>query len=92
MAIKSLYTKKLGQTVANSAQPLHSGRYHVISTLTVAYKWVVVPDGSVHAIKAFSSQIEAVNYASQSASKKTGEVVIHGKMGQVSNKISFAKK
>lgn len=92
MARKSLYTKKLGQTVAKNAQSVNSGRYHVISAVTVADKWAVVPEGSVHAIKAFSTQREAVTYARQTASRRTGEVVIHGKEGQVRNKISFAKK
>lgn len=90
MANKSLYTKKLGRTVARSAQPVKSGRYHVISAS--AEKWTVVPEGSVHAVKAFSTQKEAVTFAKQTASRKTGEVIVHGTAGQIRNRFSFSKK
>lgn len=92
MARKSFYTKKLGQAVARSAQTVNAGRYHVISALTITDRWAVVPEGSVYALKVFSTQTEAVEYASKTASKKTGEVVIHGKDGQVKNKISFTQQ
>jgi hypothetical protein len=91
MARKSFYTKKLGAAVANAARPETSGNYHVMST-TLSDKWAVVPKGTVHAIKAFSTQKEAVLFAKQKASKKHGEVVVHGKSGLVKNKISYAKK
>jgi Uncharacterized protein conserved in bacteria (DUF2188) len=90
MANKSLYTRELGLAVAGKARPVKTGRYHVISA--IAEKWSVVPEGSVHAVKAFSTQKEAITYAKQTASKKTGEVIVHSKAGQVRNKISFAKK
>ena len=92
MARKSFYTKKLGQAVAKAAQTVNAGRYHVISAITGTDRWAVVPDGSVAALKLFSTQTEAVEFASKTASKKTGEVVIHGKDGQVKDKISFAQQ
>jgi hypothetical protein len=90
MVKKSLYTRKLGRAVAKNAQPVSSGRYHVISG--EAKKWAVVPEGSVHAVKAFSTKKDAVTYAKRSALKKTGEVIIHERTGQIRDRISFAKK
>ncbi|MEO6820199.1 MAG: DUF2188 domain-containing protein [Ginsengibacter sp.] len=90
MAKKSLYTKKLGDAVASNAQPARRGRYHVISG--DAQKWTVVPEGSIRALKAFLTQEEAITYAKESAEKKTGEVIIHQRTGQVRDRISFAKK
>lgn len=90
MAKKSLYTRKLGRAVAKRAQPVTSGRYHVITG--EAKKWTVVPEGSVYAEKVFSTQKDAVTYAKQSASKKTGEVIVHERTGQIRDRISFAKK
>lgn len=90
MAKKSLYTKKLGAKVASRAQSVSPGRYHVISG--EAKKWTVVSGGSVRPVKSFSSQREAVDYAKQNASKKTGEVIVHGKTGKIRDMISYAKK
>lgn len=90
MAKKSLYTKKLGAKVASRAQAIGSGRYHVISG--EAKKWTVVSEGSVHPVKSFSSQKNAVNFAKQTALKKTGEVIVHAKTGQIRDMISYAKK
>ncbi len=91
MIKKATYTKALGARVASAARPENSGIYHVIST-TLSDKWAVVPKGKVHAIKSFSTQKEAVTFARLTASKKNGEVVVHGKSGFVRTKISFAKK
>lgn len=90
MAKKSLYTKKLGAKVASQAQSASSGQYHVISREET--RWAVVPAGSVRAVKSFSSQEEAVTFAKDTASKKTGEVIVHGKTGQIRDTISYAKK
>ena len=90
MAIKSLYTKKLAVTLAKNAEIINSGRYHVISG--TATRWVVVTEGSVRPIKSFPTQRQAVSFAKQTASKKTGEVFIHGRTGQIRDMISFAKK
>jgi transcriptional regulator of met regulon len=89
MARKLIYTKKLGGIVARSAQVLNSGRYHVISG--EAQKWVVVPEGSIRVVKVFPTQRQAVNFAKQTASKRTGEVIIHARTGQIKDTISFAK-
>ncbi len=90
MPKKSLYTKKLGAIVAGGLKISRSGRYHVIAV--DAQKWSVVPEGSVRPVKAFHSQKEAIDFAKQTASKKTGEVFIHSKDGQLSSSISYAKK
>ena len=90
MEKKSLYTKKLGAAVASRTHVTNSGRYHVISG--EAKKWSVVAEGSVRPVKAFSSMEEAINFAKQTASKKTGEVIIHAETGQISDRISYAKK
>lgn len=87
MAKKSLYTKKLGDIVARHAQPSSIGRYHVISG--EAQKWTVVSEGSIRPVKVFATQREAVKFAKDTASKITGEVIIHERTGQIKNKISF---
>jgi Uncharacterized protein conserved in bacteria (DUF2188) len=90
MAKKLVYTKRLGGIVARSAQAISSGRYHVISG--EAKKWTVVPEGSVRVVKVFATQQQAVSFAKQTASRKTGEVIIHARTGQIRDTISFAKK
>ena len=90
MAKKLIYTKKLGGIVARSAQAVSSGRYHVISG--EAKKWTVVPEGSVRVVKVFSTKQAAVSFAKQTASKKTGEVIVHARTGQIKDTFSFAKK
>ena len=90
MARKSLYTRKLGVAVARSARVLPPRKYHVISGN--AKKWTVVPEGRVHPVRIFPTQNEAVQYASQTASKKAGEVIIHERTGQIKDRISFAEK
>ena len=87
MERKSLYTKKLGRIVAKNAKPEKSGKYHVISG--IRGNWAVVPEGSVEAVRAFSTISEAISFAKQTASRKTGEVVIHDESGQVKDIISF---
>ncbi len=90
MAKKSLYTKRLGAVVASGARSVTSGRYHVISG--EARNWSVVSEGSVRPVKAFDSQEDAINFAKKSALKKTGEVIVHAKTGQIRDMISYAKK
>ncbi len=89
MARKSLYTKRLGIDVAEGARPLYPMRYHVITSM--ANGWTVVPQGSIRGVKAFSTQRQAVTFAKQIASRKNGEVVIHGRSGQISDLVSFRK-
>ena len=89
MERKRMYTKKLGAKVAKSAQPQIAIRYHVISA--ESSKWAVVSEGSTRAMKAFITKDQAVNFAKDTASKKTGEVIIHAVSGQIADTISFSK-
>ena len=41
---------------------------------------------------AFESKKDAVSFAKKTASKKTGEVIVHAKTGQIRDMISYAKK
>ena len=86
---KRYYTRELGETVANGALRVNSGRYHVISG--DAQRWTVVPEGRIRPIKVFSTQRQAIVFAKQTASKRTGEVFIHGRSGQIIEQISFSK-
>jgi hypothetical protein len=90
MTGKSFYTKKLGSEVAQRARPLRSNRYHVISGAT-NNGWTVVPGGSIRSLKIFSTQRQAISFAKQTARRRNGEVIIHGKTGQVRNFISYEK-
>jgi hypothetical protein len=87
MARRSFYTKKLGAVVANTKPVIGVVRYHVISG--EANKWSVVAHGSVHPVKVFSSRDEAIQFAKQTASRQTGEVIIHAQTGQIRDRISF---
>lgn len=86
---KRMYTRKLGSTVARSAHASVSVRYHVISNEST--KWSVVSEGSTRALKAFSTKDEAINFAKENASRKTGEVIIHAISGQIADTISYSK-
>ena len=87
MKNKSIYTKKLGKTVASLAQPIHVVKYHVISGDS---NWRVVSEGSVKALRAFSTVEQAVDYAKGIAFQKTGEVVVHEESGNIKDRISFS--
>jgi Uncharacterized protein conserved in bacteria (DUF2188) len=89
MAKKSLYTRALGIAVAKSAQSVNTGIYHVISGVTD--NWVVVPKGSFHAVRAFSTKKDAVVFAKQTAARKKGAVIVHERTGQISNRFTFEK-
>ncbi len=90
MAKKGFYTRKLGAEVASRAQKSQTGRYHVISG--ESQKWAVVSEGSIRPTRSFNTQKDAVDFAKRSASRKSGEVIIHGRTGQIRNMTSYAKK
>ena len=87
MKTKSIYTKKLGQSVAEKAQTVGVGKYHVISGES---SWSVVSEGNVKATRSFGTVEQAVDYAKEIASKKTGEVVVHQETGQIKERFSFS--
>ncbi len=81
MMEKSIYTKMLGEKVAQRARS-NDGSYHIIPSYL--NKWSVVPDGSAKSIKSFGTQKEAIVFAKRiTKSKAIGEVIIHGITGQV---------
>jgi hypothetical protein len=86
MKKKLTYTKRLGNSVARRALSSNLMKYHVISGDS---SWRVVSDGRMKALRAFSTEEQAVDYAKDMAFKKTGEVVIHDGKGQIKNRISF---
>ncbi len=88
MEKRRMYTKKLGSAVAKSAQ---SGlvRYHVISS--ESSKWSVVSEGSTRAMRAFTTKDQAIDFAKETASRKTGEVIVHATSGQIADTISYSK-
>lgn len=87
---KALYSKRLGRVVASKAQHEGSGNYHVVSS--DSKKWVVIREGTVHSVRAFSTQRQAISYAKRRASKRTGDVIVHAQSGLVKEMISYAKK
>ena len=86
MSGKTFYTKKLGKSVAQSAHPSPIMKFHVIASQS---KWKVVSEGSVKALKAFSTVEQAVDFAKDIALKKTGEVVIHEASGSIKHRITY---
>jgi len=83
---KVIYTKSLGRSVASLARPINMVKYHVILGDS---KWSVVLEGSVGALRAFSTVEQAVDFAKQAALERTGEVVIHEESGRIKDRISF---
>ncbi len=88
MAEKSIYTKELGRLIALAARTKTPGKYRVMSSLS--NKWMVLPDRGRRALRVFTTQQEAVNFAKKIAAKKNGSVVIHDKTGLVKSRISYA--
>ncbi len=83
---KIQYTRALGKLLTTSIQnSKESVRYHVVSGLT--QNWSVISEGSTKAVKSFSEQEEAINYAKQKVANRTGEIVIHTKNGQIGSRI-----
>ena len=87
MARKSIYSKKLGGAVADSAKGSAPGKFHIISSQSG--KWAVISDGTVRPVRAFYSRQKAGSFARQYAlAQSAGEVVIHGEDGSIENRIS----
>jgi hypothetical protein len=84
-----IYTKKLGTRVAVSAKPVNTGKYHVI--IGTAKKWTVVADGNIRATKVFETKLGAIEFATATANKIQGEVIIHKETGQIENRVFLAK-
>ncbi len=88
MSTKSIYTKALGKAVAEGAK-----KDSVVRTLHVAPsysgKWVVVPQSSVKAVRAFASQKSAIEFAKKYANAKSAtEVVVYENSGGVKERIA----
>jgi hypothetical protein len=47
--------------------------------------------GSIRGLKIFSTQRQAISFAKQTARRRNGEVVIHGRTGQMRDYISYEK-
>ena len=83
----SIYTKALGKAVAQQAKGFNR-KYHVIPFKSGA--WNVVAEGSIRAARTFDTKEAALTFAKSNA--KTlglGQVVVHGRDGRVSNRISY---
>ena len=87
MIRKEIYTESLGRLVASRARPSDGVKYHVILGDS---KWLVVLEGSIRALRAFTNFDHAVDYAKETAQGKTGEVVVHEKNGLIRDRFSFA--
>lgn len=87
MKTKSIYTKKLGNSVARHAHSAKIKKLHVISGDS---NWRVVADGSVRALRTFNTVELAVDFAKNIALKEIGEVVIHEGSGKIKNRISYS--
>jgi hypothetical protein len=87
MAKASIYTKRLGGTVAKNAKGSIAKKFHIVSSQTG--KWGVVSEGSSRPIRAFATQKAAVHFAKRYAVlKSVAEVVIHREDGRIRDRIS----
>lgn len=86
---RKLYTKELGRKVAVSARPVKSRKFHVI--VGDDRHWAVVADGNSRPTRVFASQLSAIDFAKESASRINGEVIIHKTSGEVEKRVSLAK-
>jgi len=90
MANKSIYTRKLGETVARNAKRTIKGKYHLIPLLSD--KWAVVSNGRIRPIKSFTTQKQAVSFVKKFATPKfIIHVHIHGKDGRIKESMSYSK-
>jgi hypothetical protein len=87
MKHRSIYTAKLGKSLAEQALGSAVFKLHIISGDT---NWRVVPEGRVKAMRSFSTIDQAIDFAKNLASKKTGQVVVHERNGNVKTRISYA--
>ncbi len=84
---KLIYTKQLGKSVALQAQSAKMGKLHVIAGDS---NWKVVSEGSVKALRVFSTVEKAIDVAKNIASAKTGEVVVHEGNGNIKSRITYS--
>lgn len=84
---KSFYSSKLGKRLAAKAKNLEANKYHII--LSDDRHWAVVPDGSKRALKIFSTQPKAVEFAKKAARNLNGEVVVHKETGEIQELINL---
>ena len=83
----SIYTKKLGRTVARHAKGSY-GRFHVIP-IRIG-RWNVVAHGSAKPLKAFTTKDAAVTFAKKYASAvNPAEVIIHNTDGTITDRICY---
>ncbi|MBU3677530.1 MAG: DUF2188 domain-containing protein [Chitinophagaceae bacterium] len=87
MKPKSIYTKKLAESLAAMATERKKNKYHIITGLG---NWRVVPDGKLRARRIFKSEEEAIQFAIEIAKKHQGEVVVHTYQGYVKERFSFS--
>ncbi len=90
MSKRRIYSKRLGTSVAQSARPVNSRKFHVITG--DGEKWRVVADGNTRATKVFSTKGGAVRFAKETAVKISGEVIVHKDSGEVEERVSLAKQ
>jgi hypothetical protein len=86
MSLRQIYTRKLGQSVAELAQPSASMKLHIVSGES---SWSVVSEGSVRALRAFATIDQAIDFAKAIALKKAGEVVVHQDNGEIKARLHF---
>lgn len=90
MSKRRMYSKRLGSSVAESARPVKSRKFHVVTG--EGEKWSVVADGNSRATKVFSTKGGAIRFAKEIAVKISGEVIIHKYSGEVEERVSLAKQ
>ena len=84
----TIYNKKLGTKIANSARPKKPGKYHII--VASNGRWMVVADGNVKATKVFNTKKMALEFAKTVTYKMKGEIIIHDKTGEIEERVSLA--
>jgi hypothetical protein len=89
MSKRRIYSKRLGTSVAESARPVNSRKFHVVTG--EGEKWSVVADGNTRATKVFNTKGGAIRFAKETAVKISGEVIIHKDSGEVEERVSLAK-
>ncbi len=88
MKTKLVYTKSLGEKVASHAIKNGNTDFHVIRRSNLS--WSVVRDGRKKATKVFSDKFSAIDFARQKAQKMNGQVIIHGRLGEVEDRIKVS--
>ena len=90
-AVKSLYTKEIGERIEKQAKSKRVPNFHVIAGEPNI--WKVIRDITGTTLRKFATQQAAIDFAKTYAKKtNTQQVVVHDRDGWVTSRLNVAAK